>query len=102
MNKIRKKDKVLIISGKYRGKTGKVLQVFPDRQQVLVENVNMITKHTRPRKQGEKGQKVETPAPLDWSNVKLICPKCNKATRVGFRIVKDKKFRVCKKCGKGI
>ncbi len=104
--KIKKNDTVLIISGKDRGKKGKVLDVLPKINKIVVEGVNIVKKHQRPRRQGEKGQIVELPKPIDVSNVKLICPKCGKPTRVGYRVVKDvsqtslrqKKFRFCKKC----
>lgn len=100
--KIKKDDTVLIISGKYRGKRGKVLRVFPKEGKALVEGVNLIKKHQKPQRTGEKGQIVELPSPIDISNTKLICPKCTKPTRVGYKIAGEKKFRVCKKCGKEI
>ncbi len=104
--KIHKNDTVLIISGKDRGKKGKVLRAFPKEQKVLVEGVNIRKKHIRPRREGEKGQIVKTPGPISVSNVKLICPKCGKATRVGYTMkskIKNQKskilkYRVCKKC----
>ncbi len=98
--KIKKGDTVLIISGKDRGKKGKVLYVLPKEGKVSVEGVNLLKKHVSPEKQkqqqkGKKtGQIVEFPAPISVSNVKLLCPKCNKGTRVG----KENKERVCKKC----
>ena len=101
---IKKNDKVKILAGKDKGKTGKVLQVFPDDNRVSVEGINILIKHLRPRKQGEAGQRVEFPAPLNISNLMLICPKCGKATKVEHEISqgvdgkKDKKFRKCKKC----
>lgn len=97
--KIRKDDQVLIISGKDRGRHGKVLSVFPKEQKVRVEGVNIRKKHVRPRRPGEKGQIVQMPAPLSVSNVKLICSKCGKPTRVGYKVVGGKKYRLCKKCG---
>lgn len=98
--KIRKDDTVLIISGKDRGRKGKVLQSLPKTGKVLVEGINIRKKSVRPKKSGEKGQIVEMPGFLDISNVKIICPKCNKATRIEFKINKDKKIknRICKKC----
>jgi len=96
--KIKKDDIVLIISGKDRGKKGKVLRAFPKERKILVEGVNIVKKHQRPRRSGEKGQIVQLPKPIDVSNVKLICSKCGKATRVGYKIISDKKFRICKKC----
>jgi large subunit ribosomal protein L24 len=104
--KIKKEDTVLVISGKYRGKTGKVLKVFPRQRKVLVEGVNLVKKHVRPRRAGEKGQIISLPKPIDLSNVKLICPNCKKATRVGYKIIQEKegkiKLRICKKCGQSI
>ncbi len=97
--KIKKGDKVKIICGKDKGKTGKVLKVSPSTQKVSVEGLNLRTKHMRPRKEGETGQRIQFPAPMDISNVILICPKCSKETRVSFKILKDKKkVRICKKC----
>jgi large subunit ribosomal protein L24 len=100
--KLKKGDTVLIISGKYRDKKGKILIALPLVGKVLVEGVNLRKRHQRPKKQGEKGQIVEMPAPIPASNVKLICPRCGKATRVGSKIIEKKKFRVCKKCGQEI
>lgn len=97
--KIKKGDKVKIISGKDRGKEGKILQVLRDKNKVVVEGLNLLIKHVRPRRAGEKGQRIQFPAPLDISNVMLICPKCNKQIRVGYKILENnKKVRVCKKC----
>lgn len=100
--KIKKGDNILVISGKDRGRTAKVLRAFPKVGQVLVEGVNLKSKHVRPKKQGEKGQVVKIPLPLDASNIKIICPKCGKAARLGYKITDSstgkKKFRVCKKC----
>ena len=96
--KIHKGDTVLITSGKDRGKKNKVLQAFPKENRILIEGVNLRKKHQRPKKSGEKGQIIEFPAPIYISNVKLICPKCGKATRIGYEITNKKKNRVCKKC----
>ena len=106
--KIKKNDKVKITAGKDEGKTGKVLQVFPSRERVSIEGLNLLIKHMRPRKQGEKGQRIEFPAPINISNLMLVCPNCGKATRVGYKSIKSektgkkKKFRVCKKCNQVI
>jgi len=97
--KIHKGDTVLIISGKNRGKKGKALQVFPKQERILVEGVNLRKKHIRPKRAGEKGQVIETPTPINVSNVKLVCSKCGKATRIEYKIEKEKKNRICKKCG---
>jgi len=98
--KIKKDDKVLIISGKDRNKSGKVMYAFPKEKQVIVEGFNLRKKHVRPKKQGETGQIIEFPAPISVSNVKLICPKCSKATRVGVKKEGKAKKRICKKCSK--
>lgn len=97
--KIRKGDQVLIIKGKDRGRKGKVLRGFPKEDQVLIEGVNIKKTHKRPKKEGEKGQVVEVPAPIPISKLKLICPKCGKPTRVGYKSRGKEKSRVCKKCG---
>jgi large subunit ribosomal protein L24 len=96
--KVKRGDTVLIISGDDRGRKGKVIKVVPKKEVILVEGINIQKKHQRPRKEGEKGQIIEKPGPVHVSNVKLICPKCGKATRVGFKIIGDKKYRFCKKC----
>lgn len=100
--KIKKNDTVLIISGKHKGKKGKVLQSFPLKRKVIIEGINLHKKHQRGKKSGEKGQIVEIPSPLDVSNVKIICLKCNRPTRIGYSIQGDKKSRSCKKCGQEI
>jgi large subunit ribosomal protein L24 len=100
--KIKKDDQVLITSGKDKGKKGKVLEVFPRENKVVVEGVNIAKKHYRPRQQGEKGQMIEKPQPIDVSNIKLICPKCGYPSRVGYRINGEAKERICKKCGQAI
>lgn len=97
--KIHKGDNVKILSGKDRGKTGKVLQVLTSAERLVVENINKRKKNVRPRRQGEKGQIVEFNAPLHISNVQLICPKCNKPNRVGrTKSEAGKKWRICRKC----
>lgn len=96
--KIRKGDTVLIISGKDRGKNGKVLSVFPKEKKLLVEGVNLRKKHAKPKKQGEKGQVVEIFSPIAVSSAALVCSKCGKQTRVGYKIMENKKYRICKKC----
>lgn len=100
--KIHKGDTVLIISGKDKGKKGKILKVLPKENKILVESVNLKKKHQRPKKSGEKGQVITKPAPIDASNVKIICSKCGKAARLGYKIVGEKKYRTCKKCGQEI
>jgi large subunit ribosomal protein L24 len=105
--KIRKNDNVMVISGKDRGKSGKVLGVFPSRNAARVEGLNLRKKHSRSKKQGQKGQIIQVPMPIDASNVMLICPSCNKPRRVTYKIFsaaggENKKTRVCKKCGSEI
>ena len=101
MNKLHVKtgDTVAIISGRDRGNRGKVLQVAPGEGKVIVEGQNLVTKHVKPRRQGEAGGIVKAEATLYDSKVMPVCPKCNKATRVGFKEVDGKKVRVCKHCG---
>lgn len=97
--KIRVNDMVKVIAGKNLGKTGKVVQVFPKRDLVVIEGINQHTKHIRPRSASEKGQSVTFFAPLQISNVMLVCPSCAKPTRVGKqKIESGKSVRVCKKC----
>ena len=96
--KIKKDDTVLIITGKDKGKKGKVLESFPRQNKVVIEGVNIVKKHRRAKKEGEKGQVVEILRPLNVSNLKLICPKCSQATRVGYKINEKEKNRICKKC----
>lgn len=104
---IKKGDKVKILAGKDKGKTGKVLQVFPSRNRVSVEGLNLLIKHLRPRRQGEKGQRIEFPSPIEYSNLMIVCPKCDKPSRIQMKAIKDKKGtgrknRVCKKCNQVI
>ncbi|HKL16867.1 MAG TPA: 50S ribosomal protein L24 [Patescibacteria group bacterium] len=97
--KIKKDDKVKIISGKDKGRKGKILKVLPNRNKVVVEGLNTVTKHIRPKKKGEKGQRVKMAMPINVSNVKLICPECGKAIRVGYKILSDgRKKRFCRDC----
>ena len=96
--KVKKGDNVLIIAGKDKGRTGKILKSLPKEKGVLVEGINLKKKHVRPKKQGEKGQIVQLPAVLDVSNIKIICPKCGKAARIGYKLEKGNKKRICKKC----
>jgi len=100
--KLKKDDTVLIIAGKDKGKTAKILKSFPKENRVLVEGVNLKQKHVKPKKQGEKGQVVKIAMPINVSNTKFICPKCGKAARLGYVIKKDIKARICKKCNSEI
>ena len=96
---IKKDDKVIVLSGKDKGKQGKVLVADPKAAKVIVEGVNVATKHQKPRKQGEDGGIIKVETPLYVSKVQVVCPKCGKATRVAHKITDGKKVRVCKKCG---
>ena len=92
-------DTVVVINGKDRGKRGKVMQVSPAEGKVIVEGVNIVTKHVKPRKMGEAGGLIKAEAALYADKVQLVCPKCGKPTRVGHIIEDGKKSRACKKCG---
>jgi len=96
--KIRKGDNVRILTGKDRGKTGKVMAVMAADHRVLVEAVNMVKKHVRPKRAGEKGQRVSVAAPVDISNVQIVCPACKKSTRVVIRYEGDARWRTCRHC----
>lgn len=96
--KIKKNDNVLIISGKDKNKKGKVLEAFPRLSKITVEGANLVKKHRRPKSEREKGQIVEIAKPIDVSNVKLVCPKCKQAVRVGYRLTEKGKYRICQKC----
>ena len=92
-------DTVVILSGKDKGKKGKVLAVSPKEGKVIVEGCNMIKKHVKPRRMGEQGGIVDAEGAMYASKVMLVCEKCNKATRISYKILPDgKKVRVCKKC----
>ena len=100
--KIKTNDQVKVLTGKDSGKTGKVIQVFPDDAKVVVEGVHVIKKHLRGKSSNEKGQVIELAAPLDVSNVSLVCPKCSRTVRVGYKVEGKTKKRVCRKCGEFI
>jgi large subunit ribosomal protein L24 len=105
--RIKKNDNVKVLSGKDRGKTGKVIQVFPKLGKVVVEGVNLAKKHVRSRRQGDAGQRLEYASPMNAASVMLICPKCDKPTRIGMQSHtgtdgKTKKVRACKKCGEAL
>ena len=97
--KIKKGDTVVVLSGKDKGKQGKVLGTVPGSLKVVVEGINMVTCHVKPRKQGEQGGIVKAEGAMYASKVMPICPKCGKGTRVAHKITDGKKVRVCKKCG---
>ncbi len=97
---IRKNDNVVVITGKDRGKRGRVLQLVPAKNRLIVEGVNIVKRHTRPNpRQNVKGGVVEREAPLHASNVQLICPECGAPTRIGKSLLGDgRKVRICRKC----
>ena len=97
--KIKKNDKVVVLSGKDKGKQGKVLGTVPSEAQVVVEGINMVTCHIKPRKQGEEGGIVKRESAIYASKVQVVCPKCGKGTRVAMKLADGKKVRVCKHCG---
>ena len=102
MNKmsIKKGDVVVVLSGKDKGKQGKVLVAMPADRKVIVEGINVVSRHTRPRKQGEEGGILKKEAAIYACKVQKVCPKCNKATRPAHKMLADgKKVCVCKKCG---
>ena len=117
--KIKKGDKVQIIKGRDRvkkdkkgekltkGNQGKVLDINPEKGRLVVEGLNLRFKHIRPKREGEKGQRIEFPASMNIANVMIVCPKCNKAARVGYKILDSdlkgrKKVRICKQCNEAI
>ena len=100
--KIKKGDNVLVISGKDRGKKGKVLLALPREGKLAVEGVNIRKKHVRAKRAGQKGQIIQMPGVFSASAVKLLCAKCGKGVRAGYEIQGGKKIRICKKCGAGI
>jgi large subunit ribosomal protein L24 len=98
--KIKKDDKVIVVVGKEKGKIGTVLKVDSEKGRMIVEKVNMVKKHARPSKQTAQGGIIEKEAPLNISNVMIVCNKCTEPTRIGTRKLEDgSKMRVCKKCG---
>ncbi|OGD41973.1 50S ribosomal protein L24 [Candidatus Azambacteria bacterium RIFOXYD1_FULL_42_11] len=97
--RIKKGDNIIVISGKDRGKQGKVIKVLPGDNKVIVENINLKKKHQRPKTAGKKGEKIEVPRSFSASSVMIVCKNCGKPTRIGRKILIDnKKIRVCKKC----
>ena len=96
---IKRDDKVIVLSGKDKGKSGKVIAADPKADKVIVEGVNVATKHQKAQKKGQDGGILKIETPIYVSKVQLVCPKCGKGTRVAYKIVDGKKVRVCKKCG---
>lgn len=99
---IKKGDMVQIIAGKEKGKTGKVLQVMRSRNRVLLENLNLVKRHTKPSQSQPQGGIIQKASSLNYSNVLILCPKCNRGVRVGQKVIGDKKVRVCKSCDSSV
>ncbi|HVA68035.1 MAG TPA: 50S ribosomal protein L24 [Candidatus Binataceae bacterium] len=101
--KVRKNDLVMVIKGRERGKTGKVLRMIPDTGRLVVERLNIVKRHTKPRGAASPGGIVEREAPIDIANVMVMCERCNAPVRVGMKIAADgEKSRVCRRCGEAI
>ena len=97
---IRKDDMVVVLSGKDKGKQGKILEVMPKEGKVVVEKINVVSRHTKPRRQGDQGGILKKEAPIYACKVQRVCPKCGKPTRAAHKVQADgKKVRICKKCG---
>ena len=96
--KIKKGDLVVMLAGKDRGKKGKVLKVIPKEGKIIVEGLNLVKKHQRPKRMGEKGEIVLVPRAVDISNVALFCSTCGRKTRAGYQFSGEEKIRICKKC----
>jgi large subunit ribosomal protein L24 len=96
--KLKKNDNIIMLSGKDRGKTGKISVVLPSAGKIVVEGLNLIKKHVRARKQGQKGQIISKERAVSVSSVALVCKSCGKPTRVGYKAEGDNKVRICKKC----
>jgi len=97
--RIKKGDTVQVLSGNDKGKKGEVLELIPKTEKIIVKDVNVRKKHVKARKQGEESGILSIECPIHSSKVNVVCPKCNKATRIGYTVEKDEKVRVCKKCG---
>ena len=99
---VKKNDTVVVISGDDKGKKGKVLTVSPEEKKVIVEGVNIVTKHAKPRRQGEAGGIIKVEGAMYADKVQIVCPKCKKGVRVKHEIKDGKKIRVCAKCGQAL
>ena len=97
--RIKKNDTAIVLTGKNKGKSGRVLSVATEKQKVIIEGINILKKHMKPNKQYSQGGIIEKEGPIHLSNVMLVCPKCNKGTRIGNTVLDDgKKMRTCRKC----
>ncbi len=101
-SRIRKGDTVRVLLGKDKGKKAKVMAVLPKEQRVIVEGVNMVKKHIRPKRSGEKGQRVSVASPLHISNVQLVCSACKKGSRVSIKKTEGTRVRLCQQCNEEI
>jgi len=100
MMAVRREDMVLVLTGRDRGKKGRVIRVFPERERALVEKINMVKRHSKPTQQLPQGGVVEKEATIHLSNLMVVCSKCTKPTRVGVKVLANgKKARICRKCG---
>lgn len=99
---VQKGDTVIVLSGKDKGKQGKILKSFPDKGKVIVEKINVVKRHTKPSVKYPQGGIIEKEMPVHVCKVMLVCPSCSKPTRVGHKLVASKNARVCKKCGEVI
>ena len=99
---LKKGDTVVVLSGKDKGKQGKIIQAFPKKNQLIVEDVNKVKRHTKPSLKAPQGGIIQKEMPLDACKLMLICPACNKPTRIAHKIIDGKNLRVCKKCGESI
>ena len=97
--RIKKGDTVQVLSGNDKGKTGEVLEVMPKTGKIIVKGVNIRKKHVKPRKQGDEGGIIPVECSIFSAKVNVVCPKCNKPTKIGYEMDKDKNVRVCKNCG---
>jgi large subunit ribosomal protein L24 len=96
---VKKGDTVVVLSGKDKGKQGKIVSAFPKKRQVIVEDVNKVKRHTKPSLKAPQGGIIQKEMPLDVCKVMVVCPACNKPTRIAHKLVDGKNLRVCKKCG---
>lgn len=97
--RLKKNDTVMVIAGKERGKSGKILRIIPKKDRAIVEKINMVKRHLKPSQQARQGGILEREAPIHITNLMLICSKCTDPTRVGYRVLEDnRKVRFCKKC----
>ena len=99
MLKVKKGDTVEVLSGNDKGKQGEVLEVIPKKDKIIVKGVNVRKKHVKPRKQGEEGGIISVECAIHSAKANIVCPKCGKATKIGYVEEKGEKVRVCKKCG---